>query len=195
MSFSPDGKFLLSVSRDRKWCLFGVKEDGKLYELLSTSDAKNNLHTRVIWCCAWTTDSLHFATGSRDGKIGIWTLIKTKQEASKITVICAASLDFLKESITALAFAPIMRNSFHILAIGFENGSISLYRFSETTVESLGVVFQGDMGHDLAVKRLAFRPKPGLTGVKTESKDQNIVQLASCGSDHVIKIYNLYWKS
>ncbi|KAK6619878.1 hypothetical protein RUM44_006278 [Polyplax serrata] len=195
MSFSPNGKYLLSVSRDRKWCLFAVKEDGKLYELVATSDAKNNIHTRVIWCCCWTSDSSTFATGSRDGKIGIWYPYATQGTDRKVVVVnLVTSLELAKESITALAFAPVAKNDCHLLAVGLECGSISLFSFSDKILENINVVMGGNLGHSLTIKRLAFRPINGRTGLNRKGQSQNgVLQLASCGNDHIIKIFNLFW--
>lgn len=39
--------------------------------MIATTDKSNGLHTRIIWCCAWTHDSVAFGTGSRDGKVTI----------------------------------------------------------------------------------------------------------------------------
>lgn len=194
MSFSPNGKYLVSVSRDRKWSLFGVKDDGKMYDLLATSDAKNNIHTRVIWCCTWTPDSLAFATGSRDGKIGFWTPIKSDSENEFVTVKAITRLELSKESVTALAFAPVMKKGFYILAVGLDNGKILLYRQLDTVVESLKLEFREPLSHDLTVKRLVFRPKVGRAGVYQEGipKEADVLQLASCGSDHAFKIFDLF---
>lgn len=72
MKFSPNGKYLLTVSRDRRWSLFENKSnDNSLanFELVATTDKKNGIHSRIIWCCDWSHDSLIFGTGSRDGKV------------------------------------------------------------------------------------------------------------------------------
>lgn len=191
LSFSPNGKYLLSVSRDRRWSLFGVKEDNKSYELLYATDSKGGFHTRIIWCCAWTYDSTTFATGSRDGKIGIWGNI-TRSESEPTKVDLLANLELPKESVTALAFSPVLIKNFHLLAIGLEIGTIHLYRYFGAEIENLWVVFQGELGHHLSIKRLAFRPKLGRSGVNKEKEDSNVIQLASCGSDHILKIFDVY---
>lgn len=199
MSFSPDGSHLLSVSRDRRWSLFAVRGDNKTYELVAATDGKSGLHTRVIWCCAWTSDSAVFATGSRDGKIGFWApgpmTASSKQDAEirSQEVVLSASLDLPKESVTALAFAPIMRREHHILAVGLEKGVISLYRYLDSNVENLWIVLQGNFGYDLSVKRLAFRPKLGRTGVNNEEAGtSDVIQLASCSSNHFLKVYDIF---
>lgn len=48
--------------------------------------------------------------------------------------------------------------------------------------------------HHLTVKRLKFRPCLGEAGVKaTEVKDtENHLQLASCGSDWMVKVYTIH---
>ena len=76
MSFSPDDKFFLSVSRDRTWCLFKnvSKEEGEiLYDKVAFTDKKSAVHSRIIWGCDWSSDSKFFATCSRDKKVAIWT--------------------------------------------------------------------------------------------------------------------------
>lgn len=188
LSFSPDGKYLLSVSRDRRLSLFGVNKDGKSYTLLFATDDKTGFHKRIIWCCTWTFDSNTFATGSRDGKIGVWGDITTAE--SKTDVKLLTSLELPKESITALAFSPILIKNFHLLSVGLESGVIQLYRYCDSKIENLGVVLQGDLGHHLSVKRLAFRPKAGKHGSNQE--ETNAIQLASCGSDHILKIFDIF---
>lgn len=178
MEFSPNDKYLLSVSRDRRWSLFEC-EDHR-YTLIAASSKKDSLHTRIIWCCAWTHDSAFFATGSRDGKIGIWRTNFTDDK-----IIPTASLD-VKNSVTALAFS-LQNISEHtyVLAIGFETGCIEIQRLtvSSATIEwEKYVTYDSSQAHHLTVKRLKFRP---------QQTNTDILQLASCGSDHTVKIYDI----
>jgi len=42
--------------------------------------------------------------------------------------------------------------------------------------------------HHLGVKRLAFRPVPGAAGC--HPINSSIIQLASCGEDHAVKVHD-----
>lgn len=44
--------------------------------------------------------------------------------------------------------------------------------------------------HHLTVTRLAFRPHRGCVGSKKPENDQQL-QLASCGSDHAVRVYSV----
>jgi WD40 repeat protein len=78
IAFSPDDRFILSVSRDRTWRLYQAQEDaGKeivftvrmdLNQSISgyTAVAANKAHGRIIWDCAWAHEGHIFATASRD---------------------------------------------------------------------------------------------------------------------------------
>ncbi|KAL0268496.1 UNVERIFIED_CONTAM: hypothetical protein PYX00_010418 [Menopon gallinae] len=189
MAFSPNGKYLLSVSRDRRWTLFVVQDNGKNYEMLSTGD-KNCLHSRVIWCCAWTCDSETFATGSRDGKIGIWSEIKPNEQDFTKNVKLMTSVDISTDSVTALAFAPVMTRDGHLMAVGLKSGAIHLYQYANGIVENTNISLDG---HQLSVKRLSFRPKPGRTG-EDDNENSDVIQLASCGSDHILKVYDIFFQ-
>nr|XP_034189506.1 probable elongator complex protein 2 [Osmia lignaria] len=178
MEFSPNDIYLVSVSRDRRWSLF--KFDDNMYTLIAASSKKDNLHSRIIWCCSWTYDSSFFATGSRDGKIGVWN-----PNFRDNKIIPTTSLD-LKSSVTALAFSlqNISENS-HVLAIGFETGYIEIQKIKrsfDNCVWEKYIVLDSSQAHHLTVKRLKFRP---------QKEHLNTLQLASCGSDHTVKIYNI----
>lgn len=180
LSFSPNGKYLLSVSRDRRWSLFECNEN--LYDLVACSSKRDNLHSRIIWCCAWSHDSLYFVTGSRDGKIGIWD--ETVKEVK--TIVPLTSLDVQNQSVTALSFAPLKIEEYYILAVGYETGHIEVYKLILRTEDCLWkkyIMYNTSQAHHLTVKRLAFRPQ--------DNNQCNKLQLASCGSDHTVKIYNI----
>lgn len=51
MAFSPDGQYLVTVSRDRRWCLYKRDENSLTFSVLFAGE--KSPHTRIIWCCAW----------------------------------------------------------------------------------------------------------------------------------------------
>jgi elongator complex protein 2 len=77
IAFSPDDRYILTVSRDRTFCLFELS-GGKakiLVEYIVTDDrlldgyqriSREVAHARIIWDCDWAPDSSAFATASRD---------------------------------------------------------------------------------------------------------------------------------
>lgn len=181
LSFSPNDKYLLSVSRDRRWSLFEC-DDKIIYNLVACSSKNDNFHSRIIWCCAWSHDSLYFATGSRDGKIGIWNESIKKVD----TIVPLTSLDVQNQSVTALSFAPLKIKEHYILAVGYEAGHIEIYKLTLKIDHYLWekyIMYDSAQAHHLTVKKLTFRPQDNKQGTK--------LQLASCGSDYTIKIYNI----
>lgn len=104
MAFSPDDNFLLTVSRDRIWCLYAKINEN--YEL----KISKQVHSRVIYTCSWSPNSEIFATGSRDKKFKVWDLngelIKNLSFSSPVTASC-----FLDKN---------------IVAVGLEDGEIKL---------------------------------------------------------------------
>ncbi|XP_049859581.1 elongator complex protein 2 isoform X1 [Schistocerca gregaria] len=172
LAFSPDGVYLLSVSRDRRWGLFQRTANSERYELVVGSDKKSGIHTRIIWCCAWTHDSSHFATGSRDGKVAIWNV---KGESRTVP------LELKGQSVTALAFAPHLPTdeSAHVLAVGLDSGIIMIYEWNLSEWTKC-LILGNNSAHHLTVKRVAFRP--------VENEESPRLQLASCGADHIVRI-------
>lgn len=132
LAFSNDLK-LLSVSRDRRWSVFTQKLDGT-FELTSTVHKDTAIHTRIIWCCSWSHDSQHFATGSRDGKVVFWS---QSDDRSYHNVCC---IETQGESVTALAFAPdLVCFSMYLVAVGMECGGIELYAWNYDEYQVLKV--------------------------------------------------------
>lgn len=175
MEFSPDDKYLLSVSRDRRWSLFKTMNGD--YKLIAASSKKDNPHSRIIWCCAWTQDSSYFATGSRDGKIAIWSINTIENNTTPKMI-----LDMQNQSVTALCFAPsCITQGFYLLAIGIETGHIEIRKVNMENVQLKLLEYDTSQAHHLTVKRLMFRPTD-------QSHD---LQLASCSSDHSVKIHNI----
>lgn len=138
MAFSPDAQCLLSVSRDRRWSLFKRHENSREFSLYATVDKKTSIHTRIIWCCAWSPDSQYFTTGSRDGKVVVWEQNEESSENITLRYISASNaLDLKEESVTALAFAPKKIRDGYFLTIGLESGSILLYEWTSKNWKKL----------------------------------------------------------
>jgi elongator complex protein 2 len=130
LAFSPDSKKLLSVSRDRTWSLFEYDLNTNSFVLKSKSDKYTGIHTRIIWCCAWSHNSVYFATGSRDGKLVIWGQTVVDDQIS----YCAKTEPLVdpEKNFTAVAFAPKLTDgcSSYILAVGSDCGHIAIYKWN-----------------------------------------------------------------
>jgi len=73
MEFSPDGKRLLSVSRDRTWAVWKIfKPDENLIDFKMDVLSTGNLHTRALWVGTWAPCGSYFVTGARDKKLVVW---------------------------------------------------------------------------------------------------------------------------
>uniref|UniRef100_A0A182N9F9 Elongator complex protein 2 n=1 Tax=Anopheles dirus TaxID=7168 RepID=A0A182N9F9_9DIPT len=174
LAFSPCGKFLLAVSRDRTFSVFARGDTG--FELLMRSDKSKGVHTRIIWCCAWSHDSTTFATGSRDGKVVAWTQI-VPEDGGSSAFAQRAVLELKNESITAVAFGRSKLKDQYLVAVGFETGVIKLYTLGDKWDLLLNI--DEMQAHHMTVKRLSFRPH-----VKEH-------HLASCGEDGLVRVYSI----
>ncbi|XP_055920289.1 elongator complex protein 2 [Eupeodes corollae] len=183
MRFSPDNKYLLSVSRDRRLSVFENKstKESISFEMVSTTDKTNGIHTRIIWSCDWSHDSKLFVTSSRDGKVVVWTKSSKSTDTSLRDWHSVDTLELKNESITAVAFDDKFRNGeegHYLLALGFESGKIKLCSLNGGKLKILLNIEQRD-AHHLTVRKLQFRPKA------------KGIDLASCGDDHLVRIYRI----
>ncbi|XP_053624661.1 elongator complex protein 2 [Plodia interpunctella] len=178
LAFSPDSQHLLSVSRDRRWTLHRRKEGSNFFETIASTDKTNGVHTRIIWCCAWAHDSSMFATGSRDGKVCVWSKTDTQSSTSLGSYALLGKPLEVNISVTALAFAPVIIDGARIVAVGVESGEIRLYAFDGASW-SLIHEMNNSAAHHLAVKRLMFRPS------------SSRLTLASAAADHFVRIHQI----
>ncbi|KAG5418996.1 ELP2 [Candida metapsilosis] len=114
LKFSPDGKYLLAVSRDRQFSLWELIDDAefKLVELNAKA------HSRIIWDCSWLNGT-SFVTVSRDKQMKFWKV------EDKVTLVNSLKLE---EPITAVSvFKGKTDASLSIIALGLESGQISVY--------------------------------------------------------------------
>ncbi|KAL6646091.1 hypothetical protein ACP70R_017699 [Stipagrostis hirtigluma subsp. patula] len=188
MEFSHDNAFLLSVSRDRHLSVFSIRKtvEGAEHCLV----AKHEAHKRIIWACSWNPFGHEFATGSRDKTVKIWCV----QDTSSVKLL--ATLPQFRDSVTALAWMGRDRASnAGILAIGMDNGMIELWSISggrasagstpDSSPLRAACMLQFDplLCHVSTVHRLRWR--------ESDSSDESAPQLASCGADHCVRVFEV----
>lgn len=170
IAFSPDDRYVLSVSRDRSWRLFESQEGGGYTHV--AADLKS--HGRIIWDCAWSHEGDVFATASRDKTVRIWkkadggtrqwtcvATIKTNSGATAVDFTSRGGLDGRRK-----------------LAVGLETGEISIYSNGEDSSEWHLITTKSV--HVDQVHRLTWRPSSG--GISTE--------LGSCSEDGTLRVLN-----
>ncbi|XP_057962686.1 elongator complex protein 2 [Malania oleifera] len=187
LEFSHDDNFLLAVSRDRQFSVFSVKRTG-VDEVSSQLLARQEAHKRIIWACSWNPFGHEFATGSRDKTVKIWAV---KRESVKQLM----TLPQFNSSVTALSWVGIdSRSNDGLLAVGMENGLIELWHLSLRTEDGC-ITVPG------ATAALVVRLDPLLCHVSTvhclawrnskKSRDCSMMQLASCGADHCVRVFEV----
>lgn len=84
IAFSPDGRYIVTVSRDRTWRSFEKRDDGACQPQVTWSShdsspstgyfpvAADKSHARIIWDCAWSREGDVFATASRDKTVCVY---------------------------------------------------------------------------------------------------------------------------
>ncbi|KAK6324046.1 hypothetical protein J4Q44_G00063850 [Coregonus suidteri] len=219
MAFSPNGHFLLAVSRDRTWSLWrrdypaATRTDTEPHFSLYTHTRKDiAVHTRIIWSCDWSVDNKYFVTSSRDKKVIVWGDCSSSEasvtpDEPPVIQPCSSILD-VGDSATAVSFCPVLcPDNSYLLAVGLESGQVLLYKWRPSE-EPAGAGASDwtrygetdtSQSHALTVKRLRWRPRAGQAGQGGEEEgegrvtgaDSSWVQLASAGADHSVKIFNI----
>ncbi|TDL29335.1 WD40 repeat-like protein [Rickenella mellea] len=173
IAFSPDDRYILSVSRDRTWRLFEHTDGG----YVPTTAEKP--HARIIWDCAWACEGDIFATAARDKLVKVWQ--RQDPQATKWTAIATLKL---KEAATAVAFSTQNESGVRHLAIGLETGEMLIYsgEVRESKVWHEVLILEKSAAHIDHVYRLAWRP---------HAADENRgEQLASCSEDGTVRLYS-----
>ncbi|XP_061444959.1 elongator complex protein 2 isoform X3 [Rhineura floridana] len=204
ISFSPNDTFLLAVSRDRKWSLWKCKdvsqtEPEPAFSLFAYTNQNTAVHSRIIWSCDWTPDSKYFITGSRDKKVIIWgecgSSEENKENGLGAIQLCSSVLD-IGDSVTALSTSHVLApDGSYIIAIGTECGKIHLYKWKPADKRLLSDwnkcgETDNSQSHTLVVKQLCWRKRLGRAG-QDAAGSSNWLQLASCGADCSVKIFNI----
>lgn len=107
--FSPDGRYLAAVSKDKTASVYRV---GERIEMM----CRLRDHKRIVWDCSFSHDSGYLATCSRDRTVVVYKMPE-----------CSKSYSMKVDSgITSLCFSPIEA----ILVLGLECGDIMMVEVS-----------------------------------------------------------------
>ncbi|KIY73702.1 WD40 repeat-like protein [Cylindrobasidium torrendii FP15055 ss-10] len=171
VAFSPDDKYVLSVSRDRTWRLFERDIHTGGYKPI----AADKSHGRIIWDCSWAREGDVFATASRDKTVRIW---KSTEDGARWT----ATTIQLPEAATAVDFCE-RRGDKRMLAVGLEVGEILVYtsQVSDPTVWVNTLKIPSGTAHIAQINCLSWRQS---------EKDEDKL-LASCSDDGSLRILKI----
>ncbi|KAI6034199.1 WD40-repeat-containing domain protein [Pisolithus microcarpus] len=193
IAFSPDDKYIVTVSRDRTWRAF-VKEDNGYVPV-----AMDKSHARIIWDCNWSSEGDIFATASRD-KTGLPACSPALDVRSKFWAPSAtsdrwpalATLKF-REAATAIAYCSL-DDLRRLLAVGLETGEIFIYSGLKSSPDRWDLAcvigrrirchlsrYYRRIAHVDHIHRLAW----------CATEHAQIKQLASCSEDGTLKVMTI----
>lgn len=126
--FSPDDKYLLSVSRDRNWAVW--KSTGNNYELFSSQEKSSTGHNRIIWDCSWAPlefgSTRMFVTASRDKTLRLWKQNVSGNEEVWETV----ATEKFADAVTACDVLQKTVDGALKVVVGLDNGEVHLVTVS-----------------------------------------------------------------
>ncbi|KAF9239740.1 hypothetical protein DTO013E5_7604 [Penicillium roqueforti] len=176
LSFSSDDRYLLSVGRDRQWAVFQRSDTDPTTFTNFSLNPKG--HSRMILGAAWapaTTDYV-FATAGRDKSVKIW-------QKSEDTFVCKTTVA-LTSAVSEIAFLPIIYKGTYVIAVGEDNGVISIHRSAADTLEAQHVVtIDKEVSPSKTITQLSWRPVPAAE----DSRDR--FELAVASEDTSTRIY------
>ena len=184
LAFSEDDQYLLSVGRDRLCCIWS-RNDKCVYSLLASHP---KAHSRMILDCAWLSkepDRPYFATAGRDKCLRIWVI-----ETSTMKQVSEVAFDSPVTAIDSL----YNRRPELLLALGFEDGSISIATCSVKTfqVNENPVGLPSSITPSKAITSMAWRPTNEHRSCNGSNQNlQNNQQLAIASEDTSVRIISV----
>lgn len=187
LAFTPDGAFLVSVSRDRSLAVWVRTEDEQQpFQLLGRI---LKAHARIVWSVSCASDASCFATGSRDNAVKLWLFGSQGQGLPQKAIWTSKAYP---SSVQSLAFSPsttCLKEGEHLLAVGLEDGAIEILKLNlsgqaggkevDVQVAWRAPVHQEHSG---AVRRLSWQDK--------QHEDGHLL-LGSCSDDHAVHVYQV----
>ncbi|EDO19176.1 hypothetical protein Kpol_1050p33 [Vanderwaltozyma polyspora DSM 70294] len=128
LEFSHDSKYLLSVCRDRQWAVWERNFEDNSFTLKYKNEKP---HSRIIWDCVWLPEEYGngFLTASRDKTVKLWKYGNDNYELETSIKLTAA--------VTSISVMQKLLNNNLIIAIGLEDGSIHIYKYSKDSFEQV----------------------------------------------------------
>ncbi|KAK0268916.1 Elongator subunit elp2 [Friedmanniomyces endolithicus] len=174
-----EGEWLVSVGRDRRWCVFCRRREGEEWGLVCW---REKAHARMILDCCWGpargVGERVFATAGRDRCVKVWRLEGEKGECM-LTVSLAATG-------TAVAFSSVVRGGGLLrLAVGMEDGGIQL----------LAVDLDGEASYRCLEVPRAWCPSGAVTCLRWRpsngEREGEGEELAVASEDHSVRILEI----
>lgn len=178
LSFSSDDRYLLSVGRDRQWAVFERHADEPSHFSLLKSNPKG--HSRMILGAAWipSPNTPAFATAGRDKTVKLWQMTEGE-------FVCKSTIS-VKDPVTAISFLPTQHRNAFCLAVGEDNGAISLHKVVVESLETSQIMsFDKLSSPSRSITCLSWRPGPD--NVNERSK----FELAVASEDTSLRIYDV----
>jgi elongator complex protein 2 len=174
LQWSPDGRYLLSVGRDRTWSVFELNG----VEFTATTSKG---HSRMILGCSWAPVEAGriFATAGRDKSVKLWQQNNEHAFELKDTIQ-------LEEAVTAVAFLPLIHDGKLWLAAGLESGDVAIFFMTNNHLENRTVRHvKRHSSPRKTINRLAWRPS-------REGPQGCSYQLAVASEDASLRIYSIH---
>jgi len=197
LEYSPDGGYLLSASRDRSFALFRRNKEGaegpEPYALVIR---RQKAHERIVWGVSWAPGgSGAFATCSRDRLVKLWSadaIVAAAGAQGGEAVQPLMQLPAFPSAVTAIGFAAGATDACPILAVGLEEGGISVWRVQLETCQSEQLwAAPPEEAHCAPVRRLRWQLPPLAHRRPALASAAWASWLASCGEDHKIRVFEL----
>lgn len=184
LRFSPSGKSLLSVSRDRSVFVYERQNEGNGKGKFDTVLHLVKAHTRGIFSCTWVTESL-VATGGRDKFLRLFNVSKSEGGSKDSREIYKRKFE---SSVTALDC--LCHGEQNILSIGLESGDWLLVALN---IDDGGKITADDIFHagefrcGGRITQTKWQPKPS-----KEDKNESDASLLGFGSeDQSVRVYHV----
>ncbi|ODV88785.1 hypothetical protein CANCADRAFT_32265 [Tortispora caseinolytica NRRL Y-17796] len=160
--FSPDGKYILSVSRDRSFALFDVDNKQLLVHQLKA-------HSRLLWSCSWvlSNNCYSFVTSGRDNTLKLWSFDPSTNSVALLHTQPTES--------AVTATATIAQNNSTLLAAGQENGGVLVFRIIGS--ELIAVPRSATWNCASTVRCMAWRPRSTLLAVGSDDHSVRLLNI------------------
>ncbi|CCH42313.1 elongator complex protein [Wickerhamomyces ciferrii] len=170
VKFSPDNKYLLTVSRDRQYGIWERNFEDNSFKLVHENP---KAHTRIIWDCSWSPLEMgrFFFTCSRDKSVKVW-----KQGDEKVELITSTKFG---NPVTSIDVHKKTINNKALIAVGLEDGSIIINTFDGSELKEIHAFDEKDT------------PADRISRINWSVNDGDKLHLAVASHDHSTRIYSI----